>query len=359
MIKPAKDQANTSGGGYGIAQNAADMAKMETAAQRLIEKYNPILAMGKEHIKILEMESAGLIDETTAYKALLVGAAAPSGDSYDFELLARESASYDFEGHGSHPFTPTATLAANLSKGTSQATIELANVSRLSSMADELDTFAIINDEMVKVVAIDVAASEITIERAVLDTVPAAHSLGDRIWFFEAFKGTVGDEYEDGDTPSVKMLSRTANGGLAEGDATARTASALNSRMIRPYPPGNFKVDGSSYPASFSDQPDLTWNHRSRVDQTTELILQTEAADYGPESGQTYTLKIYDEDDNLVRTETGLTGKSYTYSEANERADCGIGPDPAPLNTQLRFVLYSVRGGFDSWQSHDITVSRA
>lgn len=71
----------------------------------------------------------------------------------------------------------------------------------------------------------------------------------------------------------------------------------------------------------------------------------------------TYTLRIYDEDNILVRTEPNLTGTSYTYTEANERSDCGLGPTD-PLNTQLRFELWSVRDGYDSWQRYDLTLPR-
>ena len=84
-----------------------------------------------------------------------------------------------------------------------------------------------------------------------------------------------------------------------------------------------------------------------------------------PEEGTTYTLLIYDETlTNLVRTVEGITLETYTYSEEDERSDCSLEGSGDPLNTQLRFVLKSVRSdssgeaGYDSWQSYDITVAR-
>jgi hypothetical protein len=121
---------------------------------------------------------------------------------------------------------------------------------------------------------------------------------------------------------------------------------------VRPYPPGNFTLNSVSYPTWFAGEPTLTWAHRDRTQQTNDIV-EHDAANIGPEAGVTYTLKIYDEDNTLVRTETGLTGTSYTYTTANETSDCG------GIQIRLRFVLYAVRAGYDSWQQYDITVPRS
>ena len=67
--------------------------------------------------------------------------------------------------------------------------------------------------------------------------------------------------------------------------------------------------------------------------QTVTLVAQDEAS-IGPETSVTYTLRIYGESDTLLRTETGLTGTSYTYASADEISDSGLGR----LNTRNNFV---------------------
>jgi len=289
----------------------------------------------------------------------------PSDDSFDYDLLARLSASYDFDdvGQGNAVFTPTGIITDDLLMNADDVVIDLSSETNLDLV--EVNSLAIINNEMLKILAIDTTNNQIQIARGILDTVPAAHSSGDRIYFIEASYTEVDIEYTATNTPQVKLLSRTANGSLEETDATIETASALDSRAYRPYPPGNLKFNGDRYPTYFSStisgKVAITWTHRNRthITQLNSLVKQTDATDFGREGGTaTYTVKVYDEDNNLVRTASGLTGSSYDYTEAFERNDCGLGAED-PLNETLRFVIYTVRDGYDSFQSHDVTIERS
>lgn len=286
-----------------------------------------------------------LLDDGAGF--LLVAAQRPSPDALDFELLLRDSPTSDFDKDGRGYFSPTATIVDDLPMNADEVEIELNNVEILDSV--KVDSYAQINDEIVKVTAIDTANNKVTVARGILDTVPAAHSASDRIWFIESCY-MAGTEYSDSDQPGVKILPRTGKGQLDEGDATAYNATAFDSRAVRPYPPGNFKIDGVSYPSEFSGEPVLTWAHRDRTQQST--LIEHDNGNIGPEAGTTYTIKIYDAGDTLRTTVTGLTGTTYTYTNATEISDCGS------LQTQLRFQLYAVRDGYDSWQMYDLTVLR-
>jgi len=279
-----------------------------------------------------------------------VGAMKPSSDAFDYELLVRDSPTSAFSSRGRGDFTPTALLTANLPLAATDATIELEGIVDLDVV--ELDTYAVIGNEIVKVKAVDTANNQITIARGILDTVPAAHSDGDRIWFFGTINTLVSREYAATEQPGVKILPATGKGQYPEASATAYNATAMNSRQIRPYPPGDFKINTVSYPSSFTGQPTISWAHRDRTQQTASLIEHSEGS-IGPETSVTYSLKIYGDGGTLKRTVTGLTGTNYTYSEVDERADNG-----GNLNTTLRFELWSVRSGNDSWQKYDITCTR-
>lgn len=321
--------------------------------RRLIEI--PYWSLCKHVIGSLSLVAA--LDDDTGF--LCVIAEKPTEDAFDYDILARLSASYDFEdiGAGNNSFTPTGVLTNDLAMNAEDVVIDLSSESDLDLVDD--NTYALINDEIIKILSVDSTNNQITIARGILDTAPAAHSSGDRIYFMGLHFGEIDFEYTNDDTPSTKLLSRTANGSLAEADATVETASALNSRMIRPYLPGNLKFNGESYPefissAAHGNKTTISWNHRDRTDpiQLNSLVEHSDSG-IGLELGASYTIKIYDAGNTLRRTVTGLSGTSYDYTEAFEISDCGS------LQTQLRFVIYTVRAGYDSFQSYDITLRRA
>ena len=117
----------------------------------------------------------------------------------------------------------------------------------------------------------------------------------------------------------------------------------MGSRAIRPYPPGDFKIDGASYPTgdfTLSATTALSWAHRDRVAQGTELHDASES-DIGPEAGVTYTAQVRNADtDGLLLETTGITGTSTTIDTRTA------------LIANIRFVLFSVRDGFNSFAKH-------
>lgn len=282
---------------------------------------------------------------------MTVSAKRPTDDAFAYELLVRDSLTGAFASVGQNGFTPNGLLTANLLLNADDAEIELSEADNLDAV--QIGDYAVIGDEFVLVKDVDAANDTVTIARGVLDTVPVEHTAGDMIWFVGSMSAFYNREYVDGDQPGVKILPITAKGTFAEASATAVNASALDSRAARPYAPGNVKINNVSYPASFSGAPTITWTHRDRTQQTS-AIVEHSAASIGPESGTTYTLKIYGDGGTLKRTVTGITAATYTYLDADEKADNG-----GNLNSSLRFELWSVRDGLDSWQKYDITVNRA
>jgi hypothetical protein len=285
---------------------------------------------------------------------------------YDYELLLRHSAVQDFFTDGRGNFTPGGEIAEPMPKNADDITIDVNITYARVILTLQVGTYAIVGDEICKVKAVSSGPTtnylSVTLARGCLDTVPEYHASensadpGAILWFFESVGYVAGTEYSAGDEPSVKVLTKVVRNQLASADATIHTAAPFNSRMIRPYPPGDFKINTVSYPATFSGQPTLTWAHRDRTQQIYGITEHSDAS-IGPEAGTTYSIKIYDENNVLIRTETGLTGTSYTYSWEDEMSDCGL-QSADPLNTQLRFQLWSVRNGYPSWQHYDLVVQR-
>lgn len=96
------------------------------------------------------------------------------------------------------------------------------------------------------------------------------------------------------------------------------------------------KINGAAYPAVVTGTMNLTWAHRDRLQQTASFIKQ-DAGNIGPEDGQTYTLRLYDEGDQLKRTETGLTVTAFSWD--TEAEDCGLSLSEDPHWNQVAIYL--------------------
>ena len=284
---------------------------------------------------------------------VLAHAVQPSGDAFHYLMLARNgTAPYEEKTIG--VFCPTAELDGALGiaeGGLTDVVIGIRNPVELDDV--EADTFAYLGPEMVAVKAVDIGAGTATIDRGVLDSVPVAHADGTRIWFADTNQGLDRTERVDAESVDVKLLPVTGLGTLPEGSATAMNL-VLDNRYQRPYPPGNFKLNGTVYPAAVSGDLVITWAHRDRTQQTAYLNDQTEG-NIGPEAGTTYTVRIYDAGGpTLKHTEAGLSGTTWTYTQAARVADFGgAGPHNVWVTIEaLRDSLTSRQA-----QAHTLTVN--
>jgi hypothetical protein len=188
--------------------------------------------------------------------------------------------------------------------------------------------------------------------RGLLDTTPQQFNGGARVWFFSYGDARSNLAYQSGATGYAKLLTRTLQGVLDESAATALTRT-MGVRALRPYAPGNLKINGTYRNGTLPGSGDITvaWAHRDRVRQGT--VISQGAADVGLEGGASYTLKIYKETGTLLRTVTGLVATSYIYTNAQETADNG-----GSLASGLAFVLYATRDGITSYQAQIHTAAR-
>lgn len=297
------------------------------------------------------------------FTRMAIVAGKPVSDAFDFDLWTRFSASYEYidVGQGSTNFCPYGTLTDGLAQNGVDIDITLATSTDLDDIT--VGSYAIIGNEYFMVNSVNITTKIINISRAVLDTTPELHNAGDVIYFASLHYSDVEQEYTKADSPNAKLLTRTGSGSLAIGDATVLSSTAFDSRQVRPYPPGNLKINSESFPSHVSsgahgNKITLTWNHRDRTHATqlNSLVLHTAGNNYGPETGITYTIKIYGEADTLGRTIAGLSAVtvSYDYTEAFETSDFGA------LQETLRFVVYAVRDGYNSWRDgYNITVQRS
>jgi hypothetical protein len=214
--------------------------------------------------------------------------------------------------------------------------------------------------------------------RGCIDTVPRSFPAGTKVWFMSAGHGlraaerpqdTSGPgsgltiievklapfndlgEYEDWMTePTHQLLVRSKGG------------NRYTQREDVPFCPTHFKLNAVAYPASISGELTVSWKHRNR--NGTWNYGDSGVSDV-PEPDTFYVVQVYGELGTLVHEEFPLTDESWTYLQADEIAESGLGR----LNNQLRVVLFTWRGteanyanpgkfGEWSWQEHDWTVAR-
>jgi hypothetical protein len=222
-----------------------------------------------------------------------------------------------------------------------------------------------IGNELVRVDSINLdgggAVESVTVGRGVLDTVPQPHTIASPsdtyIKFIDGFAVSDNEQYTAAEVIDVKIRTAEGSSLLALADATEETVT-MDSRAIRPYPPGDLQIDSVSYPelgASpanvWSADHVITWAHRDRLQQTDGNLYDYTDTDIGPEAGTTYRIDVYS---TLVDTTessiwwTDNVGAVNTYTMGSESPAI---PSP-PVNTaSVNIKVTAVRDGYDSWQS--------
>ena len=235
----------------------------------------------------------------------------------------------------------------------------------------DIGGYAIIEFERVRVDAFDEVTGVLTFARGCLDTVPAKHVAGTRIFFAEGNEAADPTEYATSEVLNARILTRTATALLSISDAPEDVLTLVG-RYAKPYAPGQFKLNTVYYPDVIYSTLTVSWAHRDRTQELATVIDHT-AGNIGPEVGTTYNVRYYNEVGTLANLSSGLTGVSNVWT--TEVADSGIMTVPhswydsssdvdpsmtpvARLNGTIRVNLESVVGGRTSFQAHNFTVER-
>lgn len=285
---------------YVVGQSGLWQAPNTTPAalayQRLIESSYRDLALRLRAADIAQLSA------TSGFVGAL--GAAPAGVvAYNYTMTTSVSSSA-YKEVASGAFAPTATLIAAMPLEAGPTSVTLANLSRLDQV--ELATEVLIDDEIMRVDALDPIAGTATLARGCVDTVPSAHAAGARVWFTDGFTGADPTEYISGETVQAKLLTRTSAGTLDTSAATALSVT-LAGRQALPYPPGAIQINSAAYPATVSDTFMVTWAHRNSVIQADQLI-DTTAAGVTPPEDMRYGLRFLAADSTQLVARTDVAG---------------------------------------------------
>jgi hypothetical protein len=246
-----------------------------------------------------------------------VMAAQPSGDAASYKLWTA-AGSADPEDRGDiGDFTQYVSLTAGAIKENS-STFEVDQLDDFILDSVEVGQYALIGDEIVCIDAWDADLLTIDVQRGCLDTVPAVHSIGAKLWFADAHNSSDEIDYLPTEVVHVICQTQTGDGYLNYAD-TPEDTYTIDQRHARPYPPGKFQINTSYWPETYTGRTvAVTWAHRDRLQQTAEIIPQTDAS-IGPEAGVTYNCRLYNGADVLMQEETGISGASHTFNISEAR----------------------------------------
>lgn len=263
----------------------------------------------------------------------LMAVAADPATSRDFTLSVSSGGAYAPTANGDWCATATVVQATQAYIDTA---FTLAGGVGLSNVTPGMP--ALWGSEIVRVDSIDPATGAVTFGRACGDTVPAQHAAGERVWFYAVAAAADTTEYTDSEVVQIKLLTNTGSQQLDPSLASALSVT-FGGRAARPYAPGNLKINGVSYPSFATGVLALTWSHRDRVQQADQLIDTTQT-DIGPETGVTYTVRVY-LGGVLQSTSTGITANTFTPA--------------SPSDGTVRVEVAAVRDGLESWQAINAT----
>ncbi len=197
----------------------------------------------------------------------------------------------------------------------------------------------LIDEEIVKIEAVDFKTNTLTLGRGCADTIPQAHKQGAQGWCYLFSLGSSNVKYTANEKLKMKLLTRTQQQVLEEEKAEELTITTRQ-RQARPYPPANVKVNGSfTSSITTASQFKLTWSHRDRDVQADKLIAHEEESTILGE-GVSYRVELIQNGD-VVRT-IQTTETDFAYPDTEQVAGEAF--------TQVG--LYSVKNGLSSLQRY-------
>lgn len=212
--------------------------------------------------------------------------------------------------------------------------------------------WAYLGDELVAVDSADALTGLCSVRRGLLDTIPQPHSADTALLIADEYNDDDNTEYVQTDSLGVAILTVTGQGQLPLGSAPVDQV-LFNARAVRPYRPGNFRVNGVLWPtpADFPTYPlAVSWSHRNRILETVPSFTAWDAGNLTLEPGVSYRVLVEAMDANfnvlgVVETQN-LPGSSNSTTVEADTVDTAF--PGAPF---VRITVTSVRDGWDSWQS--------
>lgn len=264
-------------------------------------------------------------------------AAQPDEVAIEYRMVARKGVAA-FLGENIGNFTPHGYLSTEVGKF-GDALLTLNDPVGLALVA--VGSAVLVDNEIMKVVSVNLLASTVNVQRACADTIPARHGIGAVAWFYDSTLRSTNVPYVLNDVVDVKLLTRSELTEVGEDMVPIDTVTMLG-RLNRPYPPANLMVNGQNTPSSLSGTVEVTWAGRNKTSQGSSLIPWN-SANVAPPNGTTFIVRAYDADSaTLIHESTPISYLDHSYNLYVE------------FTGNLNVTVTSYLGGLPCWQVPDL-----
>jgi hypothetical protein len=246
--------------------------------------------------------------------------ARPNGLQYSYAVASAPPPYTTFTARQTAHFTPAATIQSNLGPFDTACTF----LSVSDPALIDVGSAAMIIDgstfEIIRIDAFDAVSGVATIARGCIDSVPAAHAAGIRVFFYDQLLGSDNIDYTLGEVVEAKPLTNAV--GQLDISLAPLITMTIVGRAWLPYPVGELKVNGVRWDLVSGGQSAfaLTWPERNRLTQA-ETVIDATAGTITPEAGTTYTVILYDNTLTAFLTTTGITGTGWTWTSDGVHLD--------------------------------------
>lgn len=257
-------------------------------------------------------------------------------------------AASDYTIRGSGGLTPLATLQVAIGRG--------AEVISLQTQATlTVGTALMVGGEIMAIRDID--EDGVHVSRGCADTIPKTHVAGTIAWILDRNVGFSTQEFVTDEIVAVKLLMR-AGSRMLPAESVPPNDIRFVGRFIRPYPPGNVRVNDDPWyiPHSMVESDSalsLSWAHRDRVLQA-DVLQGHEVGNIGPEPGTTYSIDVLNGSGTVLRSIIGIEGTSFSYTMTDAILDFGLELGEA-VEVPGVLALRSVRDGYESMETYPIS----
>lgn len=181
------------------------------------------------------------------------------------------------------------------------------------SLVGVIGAWGFIDDEKVLCTDVDYDSESpdyllMTVDRGVLDTVPAEHADNTKIWWFNDVAGSriVGNVYLKGEQPYFWAVANSPIDEARLSVTTPKFHPTLVADWYAPYPPANVLFEGIRFRENIGSKFEMQVSGRNRLTQSNQFLGWDETGTE-PESGTTMEVRIYNADtEALLQTVTGI-----------------------------------------------------
>lgn len=272
-------------------------------------------------------------DPQSAVPILMVEAPNDSHLSYATQYADPTTGSSFSPGFSSQPFTPTAILAHDYLEtvGTDGSqTLVLRDLNRL----DEISDYSVSDVQFLArgLVVVDSEWMAIrgaverddgyfvcsVVHRGLIDSAPARHLAGAKVWFVGEGVGRTPTELSPfaAGVYQARLISKAIGGTASESGSPVASIStngvSSNARPLYQYPVRDLTLNGSATPGTVAGNLTVAYRARNRATED-KLVFQEDSFLATTEVGAVYRVYLYRHDGTLLASSGDITALTYTF----------------------------------------------